>query len=46
MGLPPETKRLKLICFNNRSGDIKYLVATDAVNYFCINTFQIGMGWT
>jgi ATP-dependent RNA helicase SUPV3L1/SUV3 len=29
--LPPETKKTQAYMFNNRLGDIKFLVATDAV---------------
>ena len=29
--LPPETKKTQAYLFNNRIGDIKFLVATDAV---------------
>lgn len=30
--LPPETKKSQAYLFNNRMGDVKYLVATDAVS--------------
>ena len=32
--LPPETKKTQAYMFNNRVGNIKFLVATDAVNFY------------